>query len=118
MLVLWQDDVQVLSAAISEAIRQAPTKWCYMHILHGGHRVTEVPAIFTAFGYHNWSFAAIMTGRYDELAGKHSTRCWLQGMTQILLPMLKGVYGADLGPAETELSKCTFGVPGPLETNT
>ena len=101
---------KAVSTNITHAIKQAPTKWCYVHFLHGGGRVSEIPPTQTAFGCRNWIFAAVLTGRFDESKGDKTTRQWIEHTTDELLPLSNGIYGADLGPCDSFLARRAFGV--------
>jgi phosphomevalonate kinase len=98
-------------AAFRDSIFSAPTKWCYMHLLHGGGAVKTIPSRRTAFGCRNWDFAAVITGRWEDGDAEleASTAKWLQSIVETMLPLSVGVYGADLGPSDWDLSPHAFG---------
>jgi adenine phosphoribosyltransferase/phosphomevalonate kinase len=93
------------------ALRTAATKWCYVHILHGGGAVRTVQPTETAFGCRHWDFAVVITARWpdgdSELENAATT--WLRQKTMELRPHAAGVYGSDLGPADSDLSSFAFG---------
>ena len=100
-----------LGAKLVLAVQNAPTKWCYIHFLHGGGAVSRVPAEETAFGCRDWTFAAVVTARWPdgdpEL--RDSVIQWLERTTLELVQYSKGVYGSDLGPEDSKLARYAFG---------
>ncbi|KAL4885688.1 hypothetical protein BJY04DRAFT_231107 [Aspergillus karnatakaensis] len=90
--------VRILMAAISTR----PTPLCYIHLLHGGKAVCDIAADNTAFGSRDWDFACVVTGVWlreqDETYVAYCTIQWVYKVARDLLPLSKGVYGADLGP--------------------
>jgi phosphomevalonate kinase len=95
-----------------DMIKQAPTKWSYVHFLQGGGAVGNIPPEVTAFGCRDWLFAAVITARWpagDDKAEKSSTK-WLEDLTNRLIPYSKGAYGSDLGPKDTSLARRAFGL--------
>jgi hypothetical protein len=49
-----------------KVMQSAPTKWCYVHIMHGGKAVSTVEPAKTAFGHRTWMFAAVITARWSD----------------------------------------------------
>ena len=94
-----------------EAIGKAPTKWCYVHFLHGGGAVTRVSAKEAAFGNRDWKFAAVITARWSDgdTEAEKEASVWLDQTTNALIPHSVGFYGADLTPEDTHLSSSAFG---------
>lgn len=84
------------------AIKTRPSPLCYLHLLHGGGAVGDVAPDATAFGCRNWSFACVITGVWPrDQDGTEIARAavkWVYDVVGDLLPMSRGVYGADLGP--------------------
>ena len=58
--------LRIHESILFEAIVNAPTKWTYFHLLHGGGAADRVPLSETAFGCRNWSFAAVITARWAD----------------------------------------------------
>ncbi|KAI9674242.1 MAG: hypothetical protein M1829_003789 [Trizodia sp. TS-e1964] len=85
-----------------EAVETRPSPLCYLHLLHGGGEVGDVPADATAFGCRDWDFACVITGVWprdqDGTESAHSAMRWVYHVASDLLPLSNGVYGADLGP--------------------
>lgn len=94
-----------------EIVRSAPTKWAYIHFLHGGGAAGAVEPSGSAFGCRNWAFAAVITGRYPEgdQALETATVRWIDEAVEKLMPYAVGVYGADLGPTDYKLAQKAFG---------
>ncbi|RBA22265.1 hypothetical protein FPRO05_00612 [Fusarium proliferatum] len=84
------------------ATRDGPTPYCYLNLVRGGKAVRHVVPEGTAFGCRDWDFACIVTGIWPrEYDGTHTAGAvvrWVYRVVNELLPMSKGVYGADLGP--------------------
>ncbi|KAF5550895.1 phosphoribosyl transferase domain-containing protein [Fusarium napiforme] len=84
------------------ATRDAPTPYCYLNLVHGGKAVRHVAPEDSAFGCRDWDFACIVTGvwprEYDGRPIADAVIRWVYRAVNELLPMSKGVYGADLGP--------------------
>jgi len=104
---LLQDHESILLSAM----QSAPSKWSYIHLLHGGESATKGAPTTTAFGCRSWLFAAVITTRWPDDDEEMETRSlqWLQATTDSLLPLSVGVYGADLGPNDTRLARLAFG---------
>jgi SAM-dependent methyltransferase len=98
-------------SGLSEIVRSAPTKWAYIHFLHGGGAAGAVEPSESAFGCRNWAFAAVITGRYPDgnQALEMATVCWLNKAVETVMPYAAGVYGADLGPTDYQLAQHAFG---------
>eukprot|EP00797_Seminavis_robusta_P014566 Sro21_g014550.2 (766) ;mRNA; r:37159-39456 len=97
---------------LSRCMKETPTKWCYIHLLHGGGAVARVGPLETAFGCRQWVFAAVVTARWpdgDEDMEKKATE-WLAWSTDLLIPHSEGVYGSDLGPRDKTLARRAFGL--------
>jgi phosphomevalonate kinase len=97
---------------ILDIIKQAPTKWSYVHFLQGGGAVGNIPQEMTAFGCRDWLFAAVITARWpvgDDKAEESSTK-WLEDSTNRLISYSKGAYGSDLGPKDVSLARRAFGL--------
>jgi len=94
-----------------EIVRSAPTKWAYIHFLHGGGAAGAVEPSGSAFGCRNWAFAAVITGRYPEgdQALETATVRWIDKAVEKLMPYAVGVYGADLGPTDYKLAQKAYG---------
>ena len=75
---------------------------CYLHLLHGGGAVGDIPSNATAFGCRDWDFACVITGVWPR--DQDTTRVardavqWVYNVATNLLPSSSGAYGADLGP--------------------
>jgi GTP cyclohydrolase I/adenine phosphoribosyltransferase/phosphomevalonate kinase len=97
--------------AIMQVFKSAPTKWTYIHILHGGGAVRAVNPAASAFGCRDWCFAAVITGRFpdNEANIEAITALWLEKAVGILMPFSVGVYAADLGPKDSALARHAFG---------
>jgi len=100
-----------LGSLLSDSVGTAPTKWCYIHLLHGGEAVSKLDPEQTAFGCRGWKFAAVITGRFED--GSHEmernvTR-WVDETMQSLQPFSLGVYAADIGPEDADLAVRAFG---------
>ncbi|KAI1021092.1 hypothetical protein LB503_009982 [Fusarium chuoi] len=84
------------------ATRDGPTPYCYLNLVHGGKAVRYVAPEDTAFGCRDWDFACVVTGiwpsEYDGTRTADAVVRWVYRVVNELLPMSKGVYGADLGP--------------------
>jgi hypothetical protein len=100
---------------LTTAIRDAPTKWCYVHLMQGGGKVCEIPSTASAFGCRDWLYAAILTGRYhdnddnNDDDNANSVGTWLQKVVGQLLPYSNGIYSTDLGPHDWILAQHAFG---------
>ena len=93
------------------AMAKSPSKWCYIHLIHGGGAVERVPASETAFGARKWAFAAVITSRWPDgdMDAENKACAWLERTTEALIPFSAGFYGADLTPADTKLARLAFG---------
>lgn len=102
---------EVHETILFHAVRAAPTKWCYVHVLHGGGEVSRVASSKTAFGCRKWAFAAVVTARWPDGDKDLQSAAvqWLELTTAKLLPQSAGVYGSDLGPDDDYLSLHAFG---------
>ncbi|PSN59710.1 hypothetical protein BS50DRAFT_579742 [Corynespora cassiicola Philippines] len=98
-----------------KAIKSRPTHLCYLHLLHGGGAVRNVPAD-TAFGCRDWDFACVITGVWpreeDGTAIERRAVDWVYRTAAELLPVSSGVYSADLGPGPRDAGLAThaFGI--------
>ena len=90
-------------------IRSSPTAWCYIHFMPGGKAVKRMRE--AAFGCRDWEIAAVITARYPDGSTRLMAKCeaWITEAEKKLLPFTKGVYGADLGPADIESGLMSFG---------
>lgn len=95
-----------------KVMRSAPTKWCYIHIMHGGKAVSNVEPAKTAFGHRDWIFAAVITARWSDCNVHEEILAsrWLKHALSLLLPYSKGVYGSDLGLEDNGLARQAFGL--------
>ncbi|KAI0878846.1 phosphoribosyl transferase domain protein [Hypoxylon argillaceum] len=91
-----------VSRVLVAAVESRPSPLCYLHLLHGGGAVGDMAADISAFGCRNWDFACVVTGVWprdqDETEQARAAVRWVYAATKKLLPLCKGVYGADLGP--------------------
>ncbi|KAG5793044.1 hypothetical protein H9Q69_007918 [Fusarium xylarioides] len=87
---------------LMSAARDGPTPYCYLNLVHGGKAVRHIASQDTAFGCRDWDFACVVTGiwprEYDGKPIADAVIRWVYRVANELLPMSKGVYGADLGP--------------------
>lgn len=102
---------QILENILLDMIQHAPTKSSYVHFLHGGGAVRNIPPEVTAFGCRDWLFAAVITARWpiDDGNAEKSSIKWLEDSTNRLIMYSNGAYGADLGPKDIQLSRRAFG---------
>ena len=109
LLLLGLSDAS--SICMTEIFYSAPTKWSYVHFLHGGGAVSRVEPTKTAFGCRDWTIAAVITGRYpkDDRNLEVATQSWLDAAVEKLKPFCVGVYGTDLGPTDTQMARYAFG---------
>ncbi|RKK77308.1 hypothetical protein BFJ69_g6308 [Fusarium oxysporum] len=97
------------------ATKDGPTPYCYFHLAHGGKAVRNTAPEDTAFGCIDWDFACVVTGvwprEYDGTRISDAVIHWVYRVVNELLPMSKGVYGADLGPdpRDSNLATKAFG---------
>mmetsp|Transcript_5149 Transcript_5149/g.11208 ORF Transcript_5149/g.11208 Transcript_5149/m.11208 type:complete len:552 (-) Transcript_5149:14-1669(-) len=110
--LLLPELARVHESILSEMMKAAPTKWCYIHFLHGGESVSRVQPSTSAFGCRDWMFAAVITARWadGDIEREHQCMAWLQRSTASLLPHSKGVYGSDLNPDDHHLARHAFGL--------
>lgn len=91
-----------VSSALIAAIKTRPSPLCYLHLLHGGAAVADVPETASAFGCRDWDFACVITGVWPrDKDGTDIPRAvvdWVYTVAGTFLPLDTGVYGADLGP--------------------
>ncbi|KAK5051901.1 hypothetical protein LTR84_002704 [Exophiala bonariae] len=84
------------------AMESRPSPLCYIHLLHGGGVVRQVAPKDTAFGCRDWDYACVITGVWprdqDNSGVTQAVVHWVYSVTERLLPLCCGVYGADLGP--------------------
>jgi hypothetical protein len=84
------------------ATRDVPTPYCYLNIVHGGNAARHVAPEDAVFGCRDWDFACVVTGvwpsEYDGRRISDIVIRWVYRVINELLPLSKGVYGADLGP--------------------
>jgi adenine phosphoribosyltransferase len=98
-----------------EAIGNRPSPLCYVHLLHGGGAVGSVGSDATAFGCRDWDYACVVTGvwsrDHDGSEVARNAVGWVYRVVENLLPLSRGVYGADLGPdpRDAKLSVMAFG---------
>lgn len=88
---------------LTKAMETCPSPLCYLHLLQGGGAASDVAVDATAFGCRDWDFACVVTGVWsgDQNQGAEAARAavqWVYQVAQNLLPLSRGVYGADLGP--------------------
>jgi adenine phosphoribosyltransferase len=108
----------ILTDRLIAAVNTRPSPLCYLHLLHGGGAARAVPDNATAFGCRDWDFACVITGVWprdqDGTNVAQSAVRWVYGVVGDLLPMSRGVYGADLGPdpRDTALVAKAFGANG------
>ncbi|KAL7966209.1 hypothetical protein HDV63DRAFT_413225 [Trichoderma sp. SZMC 28014] len=91
-----------MAKILIEAMETRPSALSYLHLIQGGGEVSNVAANATAFGCRDWDFACVITGvwRRDQ-DGTDAARAvvqWVYAVSENLLPLSSGVYGADLGP--------------------
>ncbi|KAL3418708.1 phosphoribosyl transferase domain protein [Phlyctema vagabunda] len=97
------------------ALEVRPSPLCYLHLLQGGGAVGNVAANATAFGCRDWDFACVITGVWPrDQDGSEVARAamrWVYHVAEDLLPVSRGVYGADLGPdpRDAALTQKAFG---------
>jgi adenine phosphoribosyltransferase len=97
------------------AVLAQPSPLCYLHLLQGGGAVSDVATDATAFGCRDWDFACVITGVWprekDRTAAAESAIRWVYNVVADMLPLSKGVYGADLGPdpRDSALAAKAFG---------
>ncbi|KAG7425015.1 hypothetical protein Forpi1262_v013864 [Fusarium oxysporum f. sp. raphani] len=97
------------------ATKDGPTPYCYFNLAHGGKAVRNTAPEDTAFGCIDWDFACVVTGvwprEYDGTRISDAVIHWVYRVVNELLPMSKGVYGADLGPdpRDSNLATKAFG---------
>ncbi|RKL42153.1 hypothetical protein BFJ70_g4896 [Fusarium oxysporum] len=97
------------------ATKDGPTPYCYFHLAHGGKAVRNTAPEDTAFGCIDWDLACVFTGvwprEYDGTRISDAVIHWVYRVVNELLPMSKGVYGADLGPdpRDSNLATKAFG---------
>ncbi|KAI8243723.1 adenine phosphoribosyltransferase [Colletotrichum sp. SAR 10_96] len=91
-----------VASALIAAVETRPFPLCYLHLLHGGGAVRDIPETATAFGCRDWDFACIITGVWQrDQDGTNISRAvvdWVYAVAGTLLPLGVGAYGADLGP--------------------
>jgi phosphomevalonate kinase len=84
------------------AMKDRPSPICYFHLVHGGKAARNIAPEATAFGCRDWDFACVVTGVWlreqDGTPTADAVIRWVYQVVNGLLPMSKGVYGADLGP--------------------
>ncbi|OAK96956.1 hypothetical protein IQ06DRAFT_296891 [Phaeosphaeriaceae sp. SRC1lsM3a] len=85
-----------------QTIRRRPSSLCYLHLLQGGGAIRDVPQTSTAFGCRNWDYACVITGVWsrdqDNTELARAAIRWVYHTVDALMPLITGVYGADLGP--------------------
>ena len=91
-----------LAEVLVEAVKTRPSPLCYLHLLQGGGAVGDVAVDATAFGSRDWDFACVITGVWprDKDGTEIARRSidWVYAVARNLLPLSRGIYGADLGP--------------------
>ena len=101
------------------AMETRPSPFCYLHLLQGGGAVGEVADDATAFGCRGWDFACVITGVWprdqDGTEVNGAAVQWVYDVVKDLLPLSRGVYGADLGPdpRDATLASKAFGANRP-----
>lgn len=101
--------------ALIEAMGTRPSALSYLHLIHGGGAVANIAANATAFGCRDWDFACVITGVWprdqDGTEIAQAAVKWVYAIAEKLLPVSRGVYGADLGPdpRDTALASKAFG---------
>ncbi|KAK0764286.1 hypothetical protein N5P37_003685 [Trichoderma harzianum] len=104
-----------VSAILVAAVESRPTTLCYLHLLQGGGAVANMVPDATAFGCRDWEFACVITGVWprhqDGTETAQATVQWVYHVARTLLPLARGVYGADLGPdpRDADLAEKAFG---------
>ncbi|KAG4438454.1 hypothetical protein IFR05_006064 [Cadophora sp. M221] len=100
-------DADIANALVT-AFKKRPSPQCYLHLLHGGGAIGDVPADAAAFGCRDWDFACVVTGVWprdeDGTANARSSIQWVYDVVKEVLPLCQGVYGADLGPDPRDVS--------------
>ncbi|KAJ5471844.1 hypothetical protein N7539_008787 [Penicillium diatomitis] len=90
-----------------KAIEDRPSPLCYIHLLHGGGAARDVAIDSTAFGCRDWEYACVITGvwlrDHDSSEIARDVVEWVYHVVDNLLPLSRGVYGADLGPDPRDL---------------
>ena len=92
--VLLPPLLAIHKSILFEAIDNAPTKWTYVHLLHGGGDVDRVPLSETAFGYRNWSFATVITDQWansDTVTEQEAMIGWITQLRLCFLVLLASV---------------------------
>ncbi|KAH7311832.1 phosphoribosyl transferase domain protein [Rhexocercosporidium sp. MPI-PUGE-AT-0058] len=114
-LLLKQIGDASIARILVNSIYKRPGPLCYLHLLHGGGAIHDVPADTTAFGCRDWDFACVVTGVWprdqDGTVVAQAAIDWVYSVVQALLSFCSGVYGADLGPdpRDAELAVLAFG---------
>lgn len=76
------------------AVECRPSQLCYLHLLHGGGAISDVPANATAFGCRDWDFACVITGVWprdqDGTEVARATVQWVYNVAGDLLPLCCG----------------------------
>ncbi|KAF1933786.1 uncharacterized protein M421DRAFT_52653 [Didymella exigua CBS 183.55] len=84
------------------AMESRPTPLCYLHLLHGGGAIGDTAIEDAAFRHRDWHFACVVTGVWprdqDGSKAERAAVDWVYSVAADLLPLSRGVYGADLGP--------------------
>ena len=93
-----------------QALTNAPTKWSYFHVLHGGEQVREISPKSTSFSSREWNFAVVIIGRWPDgdLFLQERTVEWVKSTTEKLIPSAAGIYSADLGPNDKKLTHLAY----------
>lgn len=67
------------------AVETRPSPLCYLHLLHGGGAVCDVPAEATAFGCRDWDFACVVTAVWPrDQDGTELARAAMRWYTELL----------------------------------
>ncbi|KAM0517680.1 hypothetical protein ACHAPE_004653 [Trichoderma viride] len=104
-----------IANVLIEAMETRPSALSYLHLIHGGGAVANIAANATAFGCRDWDFACVITGVWlrdqDGTGIAQAAVKWVYTVAGKLLPVSRGVYGADLGPdpRDTALAAKAFG---------
>ena len=98
-----------LSDELCKLMVLAPTKWCYIHFLHGISGESRIREPIGAFGQRGWNFAAVITGRWPDGSSLPTVIQWIEDCKKVLLRRSRGVYSADLGPTDIDLAPHAFG---------
>jgi hypothetical protein len=108
-----------VTAKLVAGVESRPFPLCYLHLLHGGGAISDIPEEATAFGCRGWDFACVITGVWprdqDGTSLARSVMQWVYDVASDLLLVGVGAYGADLGPDPRDgvMAAHAFGPNGP-----